>query len=61
MDGVGARMEVTETNLLLAHSHKQATGSLLYARVARWFVFKPKIPIWVIFGGSCYRKYSYIL
>jgi hypothetical protein len=21
-------------------------------RVARWFVFKPKIPIWVNFGGS---------
>jgi hypothetical protein len=20
-------------------------------RVARWFVFKPKIPIWVNFGG----------
>jgi hypothetical protein len=23
-------------------------------RVARWFVFKPKIPIWLNFGGSCY-------
>jgi hypothetical protein len=22
-------------------------------RVARWFVFKPKILIWVNFGGSC--------
>jgi hypothetical protein len=22
-------------------------------RVARWFVFKPKIQIWVNFGGSC--------
>jgi hypothetical protein len=21
------------------------------SRVARWFVFKPKIPIWVNFGG----------
>jgi hypothetical protein len=21
------------------------------ARVARWFIFKPKIPIWVNFGG----------
>jgi hypothetical protein len=29
--------------------------------VARWFVFKPKIPIWVSFGGSCYAKYWYIL
>jgi hypothetical protein len=25
-------------------------------RVARWFVFKPKIPIWLNFGGSCYGK-----
>jgi hypothetical protein len=22
-------------------------------RVARWFIFKPKIPFWVILGGSC--------
>jgi hypothetical protein len=21
-------------------------------RVARWFIFKPKIPIWVNFGGT---------
>jgi hypothetical protein len=25
-------------------------------RVARWFVFKPKIPIWENFGGSSYGK-----
>jgi hypothetical protein len=24
---------------------------LLKLRVARWFVFKPKIPIWLNFGG----------
>jgi hypothetical protein len=30
-------------------------------RVARWFVFKPKIPIWLNFGGSCYGKSRYIL
>jgi hypothetical protein len=30
-------------------------------RVARWFVFKPKIPIWANFGGSCYGKSWYIL
>jgi hypothetical protein len=29
--------------------------------VARWFVFKPKIPIWVNFGGYCNRKSWYIL
>jgi hypothetical protein len=32
-------------------------------RVARWFVFKPNIPIWVDFGGSCYGKswYTYFM
>jgi hypothetical protein len=30
-------------------------------KVARWFVFKPKIKIWVNFGGSCYGKSWYIL
>jgi hypothetical protein len=30
-------------------------------RVASWFVFKPKIPIWVNFGVSCYGKSWYIL
>jgi hypothetical protein len=30
------------------------------SRVARWFVFKPKIPIWVNFGRSCYIKSWYI-
>jgi hypothetical protein len=27
------------------------TPDMLSSRVARWFVFKPKIPIWVNFGG----------
>jgi hypothetical protein len=30
-------------------------------RVARWFVFKTKIPIWVNFGGSCNGKSWYVL
>jgi hypothetical protein len=30
-------------------------------RVARLFVFKPKIPIWVNFGGSCNGKSWYII
>jgi hypothetical protein len=25
--------------------------SLLPVRVARWYILKPKIPIWVNFGG----------
>jgi hypothetical protein len=28
----------------------------VFCRVARWFVFKPKIPIWVNFEGSCNGK-----
>jgi hypothetical protein len=30
-------------------------------RVARWFIFKPKIPIWVYFGGPWNGKCWYIL
>jgi hypothetical protein len=30
------------------------------ARVARWFVFKPNIPIWVNFGGPYIGKLLYI-
>jgi hypothetical protein len=30
-------------------------------RVARWFVFKPKIPIWVNYGGPYNGKCWYIL
>jgi hypothetical protein len=31
------------------------------SRVARWFVFKPKIQIWVKFGGSCTGRCWFIL
>jgi hypothetical protein len=30
---------------------RQHDVDTLTSRVARWFVFKPKIPIWVNFGG----------
>jgi hypothetical protein len=33
----------------------------MHNRVARWFVFKPKIPILVKFGGPWNRKCGYIL
>jgi hypothetical protein len=33
----------------------------ILARVARWFVFKPKIPILVKFGGPWNEKCCYIL
>jgi hypothetical protein len=29
--------------------------------VARWFIFKPKIPVWVNFGGCCDGRFWYIL
>jgi hypothetical protein len=31
------------------------------SRVARWFIFKPKVLIWVNFVGSCNERYWYIL
>jgi hypothetical protein len=37
------------------------TGTVIFIRVARWFVFKPKIQIWVKFGGSCNGRCWYIL
>jgi hypothetical protein len=33
----------------------------LLIRVARWHIFKPKILIWVNFGGSCNGRCWYIL
>jgi hypothetical protein len=32
-----------------------------HSRVARWFVFKPKLKFWVNFGGSCNGICWYIL
>jgi hypothetical protein len=31
----------------------------IWTRIARWFLFKPKIPIWVNFGGP-YMENVYI-
>jgi hypothetical protein len=31
------------------------------SRVARWYIFKPKIPVWVNFRGSCNGRCWYIL
>jgi hypothetical protein len=35
--------------------------SVFGIRVARWFVFEPKIPIWINFGGPCDGRCWYIL
>jgi hypothetical protein len=40
------------------HTHVQRVDGI---RVARWFVFKPKIQIWVNFGRSCNGRCWYIL
>jgi hypothetical protein len=45
---------------------KQPTNCCLLSgsaqsRCARWFIFKPKIPIWVNFGGPWNVKCQYIL
>jgi hypothetical protein len=31
--------------------HENNLARVCCARVARWFIFKPKFPIWVNFGG----------
>jgi hypothetical protein len=31
----------------------ECSVSARVSRVARWYVFKPKIQIWLNFGGSC--------
>jgi hypothetical protein len=40
-----------ERKLKFNQKHFLEGRFLATAKVARWFVFKPKIPIWVIFGG----------
>jgi hypothetical protein len=41
-------------HLLTVHLHQVVLG-----RVARLHIFKPKIQIWVNFGGTCNGKYWY--
>jgi hypothetical protein len=43
------------------HSGADLGNVISEIRVARWFVFKPKISIWVNFGRSCNGKSWYIL
>jgi hypothetical protein len=38
---------------LCAKQTQDELGVVIDNRVARWFVFKPKIPIWVNFGACC--------
>jgi hypothetical protein len=34
--------------------HETNQNLVLPFRVARWYIFKPKIPFWLNFGGSMY-------
>jgi hypothetical protein len=36
-------------------------SKMVLCRVARWYIFKPNIPIWVNFVGSCNGRCLYIL
>jgi hypothetical protein len=45
----------------LFHRFESNNANLGGARVARWFIFRPKIAIWVNFGGSCNGRCWYIL
>jgi hypothetical protein len=50
--------------LFQSHSidyEEKESFSGLRSTVARWFCFKPKIPIWVNLGGSCNGILWYIL
>jgi hypothetical protein len=40
---------------------KELVSNQVLCRVARWYFLKPKIPIWVNFGGSCNGRCWYIL
>jgi hypothetical protein len=37
------------------------TCAVILSRVARWFVFTPKVPIWVNFGGPWNGKCQHVL
>jgi hypothetical protein len=61
----GGQRPVNKINLVESANCIFLTGNhfenRLQIRVARWFVVKPKIQIWVNFEGSCYGRCWYIL
>jgi hypothetical protein len=52
-DGIRSRAE--RANMFFLFESSLSSGSqwslLLETRVAGWFIFKPKIPIWINLGG----------
>jgi hypothetical protein len=48
-------------NIFLKVESPPRLVKLAESRVARWCIFKPKIPVWKKFGGPWNGKYCYIL
>jgi hypothetical protein len=44
-----------------SHYHLNRENWAAKLRVARWYILKPKIPLWVNFGGPCNERCRYIL
>jgi hypothetical protein len=49
------------TTILFNYNFFSPSLYLVVFRVARWYIFKPKFPIWVNFGRSCKGRCYYIL
>jgi hypothetical protein len=54
-------MSVLKVLLLILPQTFVTVDVVSICRVARWFVFKPKIQIWVNFGGSWNGRCWYVL
>jgi hypothetical protein len=59
LHGLGSEPEIFWF-CLFSHSNKPS-GAVVAHNGSRWFVFKPKIQIWVNLGGSCNGRCWYIL
>jgi hypothetical protein len=50
---------------VLRHRQPKQKPVFISIRVARWYIFKPKIPIWINFGkscnGSCWKFYGLLV
>jgi hypothetical protein len=54
-------LQLSPSNPVSAKLALRNNRNALQCRVARWFVFKPKIQIWVHFVGFCNERCWYIL
>jgi hypothetical protein len=59
--GVGVGAPGSESMLGMSRLASQSRDISLRTRVARWYIFKPKIQIWVNFLGYCNGRCWYIL